>query len=90
MALASGVSNLRLDAEEGATTDLFYDAVEAANHYKSKPSASTKTERMLVALGAGAKTVYHADKATGQIFEISAKPIGQAPSPEKQSSRFHY
>lgn len=92
MALASGVGKLTVDSKEEPTTALFHNVVEAANHYKSNllPPNSTSTERMLVALGVGAKPVYHADKATGQIYEISAKPVGQAPSPEKESSRFRY
>ena len=87
MALTRGVGNVTLDAK----ADLFHDVTEAANHYKSSSSSTTSSaERMLVALGKGGKPAYHADKKTGTLYEITAKAVGDAKSPDKPSSRFKY
>ena len=90
MALTRGVSNVTLDERRSA--DIFFDAAEAANNHKasSSTSSSTATERMLVALGKGNKPAYHADKETGTLYMITAQPVGDVGSPDKESSRIKY
>ena len=90
MALTQGVSDVTLDDKHRA--DLFHDATEAANYYKTSSASSTSSsaERMLVALGKEGKPAYHADKKTGTLYEITAKAVGDVKSPDKPSSRFRY
>ena len=92
MALTQGVRNVTLQDRHKA--DLFHDATEATNHYRTSSSSSSFTsssaERMLVALGKAGKPAYHADKKTGTLYEITAKAVGDINSPDKSSSRFKY